>query len=489
MSALIIDYSELQTIATNATSLASKAENYCNELNSTVYKAFDSVTAGVNDVLSSAMYYVAAKQKSLTEKAEEYARFAGNVCTLIEHAKQADQDVATKIENNQEDFLKKHSEIQAAEGIEAFLLNLFVEVKNACPLFEIVADCYIAVFDTLDSAFDALKYFYECGGGKELLNIVIAVAVAVVAVATFIACFPLSLAFSWAGLVALATVIGSGIAAVNAITDVLTSTRALESRLNGDPAWASIYGKQDKFSDVLRDTNFGSGTLNKLSYGAATTIDTVETVCDVICVADMAKEFYKAGPNFSEKLGLENNIDNTPKIDASDVKEPGTIGDTFTTLEKKADDSIIRDGSHINSDGTLKPNVKYTTGEHEYIYTTNENGFINSAHADKLEFKTHAGRLKHESKTLGKLKGDHAGHLFGDRFGGSPKLDNLVSQAQRVNASEYKVIENQWAKAIKEGKDVSVDIFVNYSDLTGRPSSFDVSYVIDGIDYFHTISN
>ncbi len=50
MSALIIDYSELQTIATNATSLASKAENYCNELNSTVYSAFGSVTAGVNDL-------------------------------------------------------------------------------------------------------------------------------------------------------------------------------------------------------------------------------------------------------------------------------------------------------------------------------------------------------------------------------------------------------------------------------------------------------
>ncbi len=36
--------------------------------------------------------------------------------------------------------------------------------------------------------------------------------------------------------------------------------------------------------------------------------------------------------------------------------------------------------------------------------------------------------------------GDHAGHLIGDRFGGSPELDNLVSQAQRVNSSEYKAI-------------------------------------------------
>lgn len=38
------------------------------------------------------------------------------------------------------------------------------------------------------------------------------------------------------------------------------------------------------------------------------------------------------------------------------------------------------------------------------------------------------------------------------RFGGSPKLDNLVSQAQRVNQSDYNIIENQWAKAIENGK-------------------------------------
>nr|MCR5195656.1 hypothetical protein [Pseudobutyrivibrio sp.] len=72
MSSLTIDYSQLKTIASNADSLAQKTESYCSELGSDVYSKFDSVTAGVNDVLASAMYYVAAKQKSLTEKAEEY---------------------------------------------------------------------------------------------------------------------------------------------------------------------------------------------------------------------------------------------------------------------------------------------------------------------------------------------------------------------------------------------------------------------------------
>ena len=64
----------------------------------------------------------------------------------------------------------------------------------------------------------------------------------------------------------------------------------------------------------------------------------------------------------------------------------------------------------------------------------------------------HEGRLNHNPNTYGKETGDDAGHLFGDRFGGLPKLDNLVSQAQRVNQSDYNIIENQWAKAIENGK-------------------------------------
>jgi len=61
-------------------------------------------------------------------------------------------------------------------------------------------------------------------------------------------------------------------------------------------------------------------------------------------------------------------------------------------------------------------------------------------------------RLPHQSKSPGKIDGDHAGHLFGDRFGGSPQLDNIVSQASNVNLSRFKKIENEWATAIKEGK-------------------------------------
>ncbi len=453
MSSLTIDYSQLKTIASNADSLAQKTESYCSELGSDVYSKFDSVTAGVNDVLASAMYYVAAKQKSLTEKAEEYYAFAGKVVTLIDHAKQADKDVATKIENNQEDFLKKNSDIKAAEGIEAFLINLFVDIKNACPLFEIIIDCTIAICDEIDSALDALKYFYECGGGKELVELIVAAVAVVAAVAALIACFPVSLALSWAGLVALAGVVGAGIGLANAVTDLATSAMALKSRLDGDPAWASIYGKQDKLSDVLRDTNFGDGTLNKLSYGAATTLDVTETVCDVINVADMAKNMYKAGPQVSERL---------------DISSTNAAG------EKQFVDNPFDEA------GNLKPNVKYTSGEFGYNYETDDMGRLTNWQADELHLTDRTSRLKHDANTPGKLAGDHAGHLAGDRFGGSPKLDNLVSQDSHVNLSDYKKIENTWADALKEGKNVSTNVSVVYEANSVRPSKFIVDYSIDG---------
>lgn len=97
--------------------------------------------------------------------------------------------------------------------------------------------------------------------------------------------------------------------------------------------------------------------------------------------------------------------------------------------------------------------------------------------------------MSHKSNTPGKEPGDHAGHLAADRFGGSPDLDNLVSQSSSVNLSKYKKLENQWAKAIEEGRDVSVNVKVNYEGNSLRPSSFDIEYEIDGRMRFTSLEN
>ena len=151
-------------------------------------------------------------------------------------------------------------------------------------------------------------------------------------------------------------------------------------------------------------------------------------------------------------------------------------------------DDIIRDGSQLEN-GKLKADITYKTGEFDYIYKTDSKGRISNWSTDDLQLTERAERLPHNPNTPGKIEGDHAGHLAGDRFGGSPEIDNLVSQSSSVNLSEYKKIENQWAKAISEGKKVTTNVEILYDGDSLRPKGFKVRYTIDGVAYSKRILN
>ncbi|UZD49112.1 T7SS effector LXG polymorphic toxin [Peribacillus frigoritolerans] len=131
----------------------------------------------------------------------------------------------------------------------------------------------------------------------------------------------------------------------------------------------------------------------------------------------------------------------------------------------------------------LKPDIRYKTGEYDYLYETDNLGRITKFETENLKLTERKDRLSHSKNTPGKVKGqDHAGHLAADRFGGSPKIDNLVSQLSEVNLKKYKKVEDKWAAALKETppKKVTVDVAINYSGNDMRPDKFIVNYTIDG---------
>ncbi|WP_245805781.1 DNA/RNA non-specific endonuclease [Bacillus alkalicellulosilyticus] len=144
-----------------------------------------------------------------------------------------------------------------------------------------------------------------------------------------------------------------------------------------------------------------------------------------------------------------------------------------------------------NNKGELKPNIKYKSGEYNYSYETDNLGRISKFETDNLQLTKRENRLNHNPNTPGKQPGDHAGHLAGDRFGGSPELDNLVSQASNINLSQYKKLENQWAAALKETppKQVTVNLEIKYHGNSTRPSSFNVHYEIDGERFIKDLFN
>ncbi|MEG3311418.1 DNA/RNA non-specific endonuclease [Streptococcus sp. SS-4456] len=189
--------------------------------------------------------------------------------------------------------------------------------------------------------------------------------------------------------------------------------------------------------------------------------------------------------------GVADNLQAFAKSLSGSVDEVGSSMNRLSSNTDRFIDDIIRDGSHFDDFGNLKPNATYQTGEHNYLYQTDDFGRISRAQADNLQLKIHDGRLRHNSMTPDKLEGDHAGHIFGDLFGGSPELDNLLSQAKDVNLREYRRIERDWADALRANppKKVEADIKINYDGISKRPISFEVNYKIDGIEFLEEIPN
>ena len=229
----------------------------------------------------------------------------------------------------------------------------------------------------------------------------------------------------------------------------------------------------DEFSQYSPSTSMDSisqnSSIRKNSLDDYELPDVTNEPFELLSSGQWHDEFLQYSPS----KGGSNPI-NLPSSSKTDLSK-GTGNKT-----DRIPDGVIRDGSHMGTNGALKPNVKYKAGEYEYLYETDNMGRLKEFNADDLKLTERDSRLPHKSNTPGKETDDHAGHLAGDRFGGSPDLDNLVSQSSNVNVSKYKKLENKWAKAIEKRKKVSVNVKVNYEGTGLRPTSFEIEYKIDG---------
>ena len=74
---------------------------------------------------------------------------------------------------------------------------------------------------------------------------------------------------------------------------------------------------------------------------------------------------------------------------------------------------------------------------------------------------------------------DQGGHIIAARFSGHGEQINLYPQSATLNQGAWERMENQWAKALGEGKKVEVEIKAIFYGESKRPSRFEFEYWID----------
>lgn len=133
--------------------------------------------------------------------------------------------------------------------------------------------------------------------------------------------------------------------------------------------------------------------------------------------------------------------------------------------------------------GYLKPNNEYISGENNYTYRTDSQGRVVHAEAFPLKEKPRDERIPHNSQAPEKINGDDAGHIIGDQFGGSPDVDNIISQEAGLNRGEYKMLEGYLRNELKQGNHVDASYDLKYQNDCRRPFEMSITYRINNGDW------
>ncbi|WP_369815307.1 hemagglutinin repeat-containing protein [Citrobacter sp. CtB7.12] len=155
--------------------------------------------------------------------------------------------------------------------------------------------------------------------------------------------------------------------------------------------------------------------------------------------------------------------------------------ETASKLINKASDEIAAisgsKGSWSKELNNPKPNTIYKVDDNK-IFKTDSQGRTESVEST-LAWSTN-DRNTYQQCKAGKcgVDGDEGGHLIASIFNGPGEKLNLVPMDGNLNKGAWKKMENTWANALKDGKQVNVKVEPSYSGSNVRPDSFTVTYQI-----------
>jgi hypothetical protein len=163
------------------------------------------------------------------------------------------------------------------------------------------------------------------------------------------------------------------------------------------------------------------------------------------------------------------------EFEAENDHKPNTMYDVDGELHETDDN-----GNVFMVDGRLLPNIEYTLNGYTYftdaygnIVRVEGNPTLNPENERNNEAQTTVGGNDRRST-------DQGGHIISRDLNGDGGQGNLVAMDSRINQSDYKRMENAIKEALEKGKDVSVDIELEYEDDSERPSKIISTVSIDG---------
>lgn len=302
MSTASISYSSLKDASNEAKAVAKKLDKYADSLYDNVYKKLNKYDGTWTSNLITARSKTNAKISELRTEQGKYEAYATDLIDLRDECKEVDKAVKSKVSSLTATFKENHG-IRNSK-VENAISYFFTSLGNETAFGRWLGgkkDDFNSGMDYLKSS---IKEWYNYEGGKEfikglltvVLDVAIAIAGAVAAVATFLAG---ALTFG-AVLVLAAALVGAAIALQDAWTNWENEKAGYEARQNDDPATGKRRSDINSYSDYLRSSYmFGDDGetyhYNEFYNGLASGLEITSVVCSVITVVSSCGKLLKNG--------------------------------------------------------------------------------------------------------------------------------------------------------------------------------------------------
>lgn len=267
MAVIKITYNELSSAKKNSIDAAKKLESYAYKLNRQIANKLSDINNSSN--INSALSSTQSKINELNKKAEAMRNFSSDIDTISTKVKDTDKQVAKSINSSLDGLTTKNSSI-VSQVMSNIIQWLTVDVMNKTSFGRWVKDAFNKVKDIFSDLATNIRNWYRTGGGKYIVDSLLAIVGAGVAI---IACVGAS------GVILAILAAVAVFAVVNAAANIIGNLKAYKENYNGDPAWANRYDKNNKFTDWIRFLNKND---NKFWNGVASILDITESAVTVI---------------------------------------------------------------------------------------------------------------------------------------------------------------------------------------------------------------
>ena len=301
MERVLINYNQLEELAAESNLIAKGLNEYREEM----YALEAELSANSIAAYDNKGYIVGAleeakkKARFADEKADHYKQFSTKLTNLHTTSKECDSLAATNVANVFDAYIGQRSWLQkVGDFIYGEYVNFLDKIAGTGPIGEFIANCLKKASDWIDNEANKVVNWFKYGGGKYILNTILAITDTLVAVGVFVAAFAAAV-FTGPVWLAVVGVIGFAAASVFLVqqtvdseTRIIENAKAYHLQEEGNLTAARYYGEIDGLKSKSTHYDYGNKSDNDRVEKLAdiwddtkTIAKTTASVCTVISSA------------------------------------------------------------------------------------------------------------------------------------------------------------------------------------------------------------